>query len=250
MMKRSSVLTVKSSKTRTEPWKQLTPRWHTHQLGFFYSNQYADSMTDSKFSPLYAASERGGQATWQRWRDRLLDPVITFLARARISPHALSIIGAVSVVAGFVFAEDTGTPAWFLWGLWIHVLLDALDGPLARRRGVTRGGWLVDLLADEIGIVMTSLYLWQFGITSATAALLYLGLYLCLVVLIVKRQWLGRPYSFVVRPRLLVYLLLTIDTVWNRAILYDGLPILNVILALAVAEGFIVLYRHRQRSSA
>lgn len=85
---------------------------------------------------------------------RLLDPVTGLLARAGVNPSAITLTGLAVTAAA----------AWMAWmGQYLAAagilaagsLLDALDGGVARRRGmVSRAGAVLDSSCDRIGEMM------------------------------------------------------------------------------------------------
>ena len=79
----------------------------------------------------------------------LLDSAVGPLARAGLTPEALTALG---LAAGVGACVAVGVRAWGLaLGLWLlNRLLDGLDGPLARRRGATELGGLLDFSADFV----------------------------------------------------------------------------------------------------
>jgi CDP-diacylglycerol--glycerol-3-phosphate 3-phosphatidyltransferase len=88
-------------------------------------------------------------------------------------PNALSAARAVLVVpvVGLVAAGDTALALALFLGA---AATDALDGPLARRRGTTALGAALDPLADKILVVGTLAALTVRGIAPAWAVLLIL----------------------------------------------------------------------------
>ncbi len=97
----------------------------------------------------------------------IIDPIVTFLARYRLSPDILTIAG---VVAHFFFAwlVATGKMQWAAVAIFFIAPLDAFDGALARKLGRKQHGFgafldsTLDRLAEIIlfgGFIMY--YVWQ-----------------------------------------------------------------------------------------
>lgn len=84
----------------------------------------------------------------------ILEPVTSgagrALARARITPNALTTVGVLAVIAcAFIVAD--GRPIFGGWLLVPAVLLDLFDGALARASGqVTRWGGFYDSICDRV----------------------------------------------------------------------------------------------------
>src|SRR5687768_14325583 len=79
---------------------------------------------------------------------RFWAPVVARLARAGVTPDMVTITGSVGAVASAVFLIGNG---WLFWGAFVvtvFVLLDMLDGALARARG---GGSVFGAVLDSTG---------------------------------------------------------------------------------------------------
>jgi CDP-diacylglycerol--glycerol-3-phosphate 3-phosphatidyltransferase len=79
---------------------------------------------------------------------RFWAPVVARLARAGVTPDMVTIIGTVGAVAGAVFLIGTGHLFWGAFTVTVFVLLDMLDGALARARG---GGSVFGAVLDSVG---------------------------------------------------------------------------------------------------
>jgi CDP-diacylglycerol--glycerol-3-phosphate 3-phosphatidyltransferase len=89
-----------------------------------------------------------------RGRSRIapfLDPIAVGLAKIRLTPTAVTILGLIVTIVGsfFIAAEE------YVWGALIAGFggfLDALDGPLARLQGkASIRGAFVDTMSDRLG---------------------------------------------------------------------------------------------------
>src|SRR5215213_9600328 len=79
---------------------------------------------------------------------RFWAPVVTRLARAGVTPDMVTITGTLGSVAAAVFLLGTGHLFWGTVAVTLLVLLDLLDGALARARG---GGTLFGAVLDSTG---------------------------------------------------------------------------------------------------
>jgi len=81
----------------------------------------------------------------------LLDPIAAGLAKIRLTPTAVTIIGLVVTIGGSVLIANEE----YIWGALVAGFggfLDALDGPLARLQGkASIRGAFVDTMADRFG---------------------------------------------------------------------------------------------------
>ena len=79
---------------------------------------------------------------------RLVAPVVGGLLRAGVTPDAVTLIGTLGAVAAAVFLIGTGHLFWGAFTVTVFVLLDMLDGALARARG---GGSVFGAVLDSVG---------------------------------------------------------------------------------------------------
>ncbi|MCP4967915.1 MAG: CDP-alcohol phosphatidyltransferase family protein [bacterium] len=105
----------------------------------------------------------------------ILDPIAAGLAKARLTPTMITILGLLVTLVGAAYiAVDRYALGGFVAG--VGVALDALDGPLARYQGTASiRGAFIDTMADRFGEVA----LWT-GLTFSLRAD-ETGLMLCIL---------------------------------------------------------------------
>ncbi|HYN95797.1 MAG TPA: CDP-alcohol phosphatidyltransferase family protein, partial [Pilimelia sp.] len=79
---------------------------------------------------------------------RIWAPVVARLARAGVTPDAVTLVGTLGAIAGAVGLIATGQLFWGAVTVTAFVLLDMLDGALARARG---GGSVFGAVLDSTG---------------------------------------------------------------------------------------------------
>jgi phosphatidylinositol phosphate synthase len=115
--------------------------------------------------------------------EKIIAPMIGRLARGGVTPDMITIVGTVGAVAGSVLLLGTGHLFWGTVVVTFSVLLDLLDGALARARG---GGSLFGAVLDSAGdrvadaAIFGSLIWWFSG--AGDNRLLVLLALLCLVL--------------------------------------------------------------------
>lgn len=93
---------------------------------------------------------------WARARASVvIDPIVTFLARYRLSPDALTVAGMLFhfFVAWLI---GTGNMVWAGVAVMFVAPLDALDGALARKTGKDKGGFgaFLDSTLDRVAEII------------------------------------------------------------------------------------------------
>jgi CDP-diacylglycerol---glycerol-3-phosphate 3-phosphatidyltransferase len=114
---------------------------------------------------------------------RFWAPVVAHLARAGVTPDMVTILGTVGAVASAVFLIGTGHLFWGAFAVTVFVLLDMLDGALARARG---GGSVWGAVLDSTGdraadAAIFGALVWWFSGPGNNRLLVLLAL-LCLVL--------------------------------------------------------------------
>ena len=114
---------------------------------------------------------------------RVVAPMVKRLARAGVTPDAITITGTVGSVAAAVLLIGTGNLFWGAFTVTVFVLLDMLDGALARARG---GGSVFGAVLDSTGdraadAAIFGALIWWFSGAGDNRLIVLLAL-LCLVL--------------------------------------------------------------------
>ncbi|MGH3426768.1 MAG: phosphatidylinositol phosphate synthase [Mycobacteriales bacterium] len=112
---------------------------------------------------------------------RLVDPVGGWLVRIGVTPDAITAVGTIGTVASALWFFPRGQLVGGTIAVTVFVLLDVLDGAVARARGSgTPWGTVLDATCDRIadGALFAGLTWWCFTVAGdrplAAAALLCL----------------------------------------------------------------------------
>jgi phosphatidylglycerophosphate synthase len=198
----------------------------------------------------YSAGERRVMVWWQERRAEWLGPSLALAERAGVRPDHVTFS---SLLCGLAFcplwlwpAQSPWTKAAALGALLLHVVLDGLDGPLARHlKTASRRGSFTDTLADQIVVTATTLAL----MAASPAALgiwvggLYIFFYSLVVAMAMVRNGLGQPYSWLIRPRFWVYVCIVADAYLLPGSLNLVVGFFTAALALKLLTGFLALRR-------
>jgi CDP-diacylglycerol---glycerol-3-phosphate 3-phosphatidyltransferase len=115
--------------------------------------------------------------------EKVIAPTVRGLARGGVTPDLITVVGTLGAVAGSVLLFGTGQLFWGTVVVTVSVLLDLLDGALARARG---GGTVFGAVLDSVGdraadaAIFGALIWWYSG--SGDNRLLVLLALLCLVL--------------------------------------------------------------------
>ncbi len=204
-----------------------------------------DNFSNDK-SDVYSEGERQWMELGQRLRARMLHPLLVVLTRLKVTPDSITLLAGL---IGLLFV-----PCWLTGYRWIaltclalHVILDGVDGPLARHQKVDSArGSFTDTFTDQLIVTATTIA-WMIGQPTtfhiATGAI-YIFVYSILVAMAMVRNALKVPYSWIVRPRFFVYLALLIDTCCNSTFTVWIMLTCNILIALKCGSGFFVLRRN------
>lgn len=114
---------------------------------------------------------------------KVVQPIVARLDRLGVTPDMVTVTGTVGAVAGAVFLIGTGQLFWGAFAVWMFVMLDMLDGALARLRG---GGSAFGAVLDSTGdraadAAIFGALVWWFSGAGGNRLLVLLAL-LCLVL--------------------------------------------------------------------
>jgi phosphatidylglycerophosphate synthase len=186
----------------------------------------------------YSGGERRWMEYTQHVRGEVLGPMLRGMARIGLRPDHLTVL---SLLAGLAFCPlYFYSVPWALVALTLHVILDGLDGPLARHLGVaSRSGSFTDSMADQTVIAATTLTLMYTGEAGVFSGALYIVAYTVVVLFAMARNALNVPYSWLFRPRFLVYAWILVENYWLPGTLDWVLWACTVLLLGKTVSGFV-----------
>jgi len=188
-----------------------------------------------------------GEGAFMQWgqdfRASLLGPILSVMAKFRLRANHITFL---SLIAGLAFCPLflTGFKAWAFVALILHVLLDGLDGPLARYTGTASSrGSFTDTMADQIVVTVTTITMMKAGYVELWAGGLYAFLYAMVVVFAMVRNAMDAPYSWLFRPRFLVFIWFAVEVYLWPNTLAIVLWIAVALLGLKTLTGFVTIRR-------
>lgn len=186
---------------------------------------------------VYSAGERAWMVRTQEIRAVLLGPLLRLMAASGLKPDHLT---ALSLAAGLAFCPLIIFSApWAFFLLALHVVLDGMDGPLARHLGVaSRKGSFTDTMADQLVIAATTTTLMYTGAVGILPGVLYIVSYTVVVLFAMARNAMDVPYSWLFRPRFYVYVWIAVETYWWPGTIDYALWACASVLLIKVVTGF------------
>jgi phosphatidylglycerophosphate synthase len=188
----------------------------------------------------YSAGERKWMVLTQNWRGRWLAPWLDRLTRAGVTPDHLTLISLVFGLAAAALYSLNHVVA--LGCLALHVVLDGIDGPLARRQQTASPrGSFTDTMADQTVVTAVSLALMASEALPVLPGGAYIVLYAVVALFAIARNALSRPYAWLARPRFLFYAWIAVDLWLWPGTLGWLVWCCNVLLAWSAFSGFIAI---------
>ncbi|MDA0284742.1 MAG: hypothetical protein O3B13_17935 [Planctomycetota bacterium] len=195
----------------------------------------------------FAESEQAGQERFQKIRDGLFGPLVRFLVRRRISADLISLLSLLQLVPfGYLLltaesAQQVGIASVFVW---LHVALDALDGPIARATGTAGpAGAFTDMCVDHSGMLITTCLLTAARLVDPTAAVVYVSSYTVAVGFTIWLNMIGQPFKLVIRTKYLLYALITGYGIFGENLITPSVVLFCVIHVCFAIAGFCRMRR-------
>ncbi|WP_417390944.1 CDP-alcohol phosphatidyltransferase family protein [Gimesia sp.] len=205
-------------------------------------NMCTQNKTGKSKVSVYASGEELMMDFSQSRRHQIFLPLLKWFVRQGITPNHLT---GLSLLCGTGFCfliglDQNWTVPAALVLLLLHILLDGIDGPLARFQGTSGNrGSFTDTTADQLVVTFTTIALIHSGLATVIAGSLYLFFYTLVVVFAMVRSSLAIPYSWLVRPRLIVYAWIPIEIYFLPGTLSFLLWICVGVLVWKSITGFI-----------
>ena len=202
----------------------------------------------------FAESEQAGQERFQKIRDGLFGPLVRMLIRCRITADLISLLSLLQLVPfGYLLltAGNSQQIAVASIFVWLHVSLDALDGPIARTTGTAGpAGAFTDMCVDHSGMLITSCILTAAGFINPTAAVAYVSSYTVAVAFTIWLNMIGQPFKLVIRTKYLLYALVTAYGLFDVNLIDQAVVLFCVIHVSFAIAGFCKLRRILRDSPA
>lgn len=201
----------------------------------------------------FAESEQAGQERFQKVRDGLAGPLVRLLIRCRVTADLISLLSLLQLVPfGYLLLTAENPPQIAIASVfvWLHVILDALDGPIARTTGTAGpAGAFTDMCVDHSGMLITTCLLTAAGLVNPTSAVAYVSSYTVAIAFTIWLNMIGHPFKFVIRTKYLLYALVTAYGLFDVNLIDQTVVVFCVIHVCFTIAGFCKL-RQLLRDSA
>lgn len=195
----------------------------------------------------FAESEQAGQKRFQKIRDALFGPLVRLLIRCRVTADLISLLSLLQLVPfGYLLltAENTQQVGIASIFVWLHVALDALDGPIARSTGTSGpAGAFTDMCVDHSGMLVTICLLTAAELVNPAVAVAYASSYTVAVAFTIWLNMIGQPFRLVIRTKYLLYGLITAYGIFGENLIATSVVVFSVIHVWYAVAGFCRLRR-------
>jgi len=201
-------------------------------------------MTDKNLKINCYSDGEGAFMEWsQNIRAKALGPLLGVLGSCGVRAGHVTLL---SLICGLLFSPFFGEASYltaFVF-LLLHVLIDGIDGPLARYLGKAGDrGSFTDTAADQIVVTTTTISLILSGHLDAAAGGFYIFFYAAVVTFAFIRNALETPYSWLFRPRFVVFGWIAIEVFFLPGTLSGVVWAAVLLLGLKSLTGFVAIRR-------
>ncbi|MGD0577085.1 MAG: CDP-alcohol phosphatidyltransferase family protein [Candidatus Staskawiczbacteria bacterium] len=189
----------------------------------------------------FSSNEVKYQERLRLMRDKLLRIFLKPFIWLHISPNLVTFASFASLAGFFYFFIKN--PIFAIIFLLLHVLLDGIDGSLARATGKSsRAGGFLDMLNDHTGMVVAVAAVMYYSMLNPVIGLIYVYIYSLLVVFIIYQNSLGIKSNTVFRTKYLFYALYILWALTGANIFNGAVAVFIVIMLLPLVFCILKIY--------
>ncbi|MFH1509427.1 MAG: CDP-alcohol phosphatidyltransferase family protein [bacterium] len=187
--------------------------------------------------------ESGFWNKWNNMKKPIFEPFVKICQILKIQPNWISYTAIVlSIVFYFLISKDI---LWATVILFAGLLLDGLDGPVARATGKAGPrGAITDVTADMLAITFTAMAWAKIGLVEYNLTVIYVLFYALILFSTFVRNAMDKPHGYmIIRPRLTTYILFLFFVIWNVNLLPVAFWMSVVYLGIVLVMNFVVIRR-------
>ncbi len=191
----------------------------------------------------YSTKEKRLMQKYQKIRAILLLPILKILQKLGISSDMVSYTGFFMLI-GFIYYVESN-PIYASIFLLLHVLIDSLDGPLARLNKTSKdSGAFTDMVCDHFGMAIVLITLIYINLVNPVLAAIYIFLYIVMIIFIILRNKIQVPINYVFRSRFWVYIFYAIFAFSGINYLDYALIVFNLLMLPPVFASYFVIKKN------
>lgn len=172
-------------------------------------------------------------------KNKLLLPILKVLDKLKIKSDHVSYVSAFSAICALTLTIYFNQPIIFAIGIWLHMLLDGIDGALARfQKNNSIRGTYIDVICDQVGITTALIFVLYFNIANPINITVFYIFYAIVLIISIYLLYRKSRYEIVYRPRIFFYYALTIDALIFIRFTEIVVFISNILLFVAIILGF------------
>ena len=186
--------------------------------------------------------EKGIFDRFNKAKTRILSPFLKILTSLGITADMLTLF---ALVVGFLSAVFLILdPQTFMILLMLHMILDNLDGSLARyTKTMSKKGVFTDMFSDLTVMAAVTIAAVYTGLLDGTLATLFIFLYIATEALSYLRNSLGKRIRISFRPRMLLYAVLFLFFLTGIDYINEIILISSAIMIVLFMFDFIIIRR-------
>ena len=185
-------------------------------------------MSKSKLN-FFSDSEVDSMKKFQNFRNKLFLPISKLFMKLGLTANLLSYVGLL-ILIGFIYYIKIDLKLALIF-LFLHVFIDAFDGPLARlMKQDGDSGSFTDMVCDHTGMAVVVVTLIWANFINPVWASIYLYFYTLLIIFVIVRNKLNKPISFVIRTKYFLYVLFGVYAFFGVNYLDQGVLIFNLLM--------------------
>lgn len=182
------------------------------------------------------------------FKKTLFSPLLKALNTIGIKPNHISVFSVFTVILTFVLSVVYSNPLIFIIGIWFHMLIDGIDGALARfQKTASIQGSIVDVISDHFGIIFFCIFMYIFGFSNIYIISIFFVLYTIIIIFSLYFLFKNTNFIFVLRPRIFIFSAVTLDYIIFIG-MTDLIALLGIIfMAFSVFVAFYQLWQIKKK---
>lgn len=177
-------------------------------------------------------------------KDFIFKPFLYLFTLLNIPPNFIAALSSITIIGGLLGAYHFSDPNLYIITLWIHFLLNAIDGPLARYQdNHDNRGAITDSLTDFLGVLTTLIFISLNTTVASWSLIVLITFYLIEVYNILISSLLQAQLDFGFKPRFLIYAITTTDILLQTSWLPMTILVLSGVMLPIVLLSFVNIYR-------